>query len=265
MVFHYEALSAFRQTQTGPLANTLALNKPLNVMASVNLQDAPSQTTLQALWARAWPAGLPTAPQYPLGELPLTRYLRHWATVQPDHPAVIYYGHVMSFAELDRLSDAMARLLQSMGVGAGDRVAVFLPNCPQFHLAFYGILKLGAVHVPVGPMSKSYELLHELEDSGATLLITLDAFMPVVRQVRGQTELSAVLVTGYADVRADDPVLPLPEAMRAPRQHCDDAVELMPALAQWLAAFEASAAFAQVMEKHPVWPGVAGGLAPGAL
>lgn len=190
-------------------------------MASVNLQDAPSQAMLHAFWAKAWPAGMPTSPQYPLGELPLTDYLRHWATVQPDHPAVIYYGHVMSFAELDRLSDAMARLLQSMGVGAGDRVAVFLPNCPQFHLAFYGILKLGAVHVPVGPMSKSYELLHELEDSGATLLITLDAFMPVVRQVRGQTELSAVLVTGYADVRADDPVLPLPEAMRAPRQHCE--------------------------------------------
>ncbi len=203
-------------------------------MVSVNLQEAPSQAMLQALWARAWPAGLPTAPQYPLGELPLTSYLRHWARVQPDHPAVIYYGHVLSFAALDRLSDAMARLLQTMGVGTGDRVAVFLPNCPQFHLAFYGILKLGAVHVPVGPMSKSYELLHELQDSGATLLITLDAFMPVVRQVRAQTELSAVLVTGYADVRADDPVLPLPEAMRAPRQHCEDAVELMPALAQWL-------------------------------
>ncbi len=203
-------------------------------MASVNLQDAPSQTMLHALWAKGWPPGMPTAPQYPLGELPLTRYLRHWANVQPDHPAVIYYGHVLSFAALDRLSDAMARLLQSMGVGAGDRVAVFLPNCPQFHLAFYGILKLGAVHVPVGPMSKSYELLHELQDSGATLLITLDAFMPVVRQVRAQTELRAVLVTSYADVRADDPVLPLPEAMRASRQHCDDAVELMPALAQWL-------------------------------
>ena len=75
---------------------------------------------LHALWANAWPADLPTSPQYPLGELPLTDYLRHWATVQPDHPAVIYYGHVMSFAELDRLSDAMARLLQWPGVGASN-------------------------------------------------------------------------------------------------------------------------------------------------
>lgn len=56
----------------------------------------------------------------------------------------------------------------------GDRVAVFLPNMPQYHMVFFGILKAGAVHVPVSPMSRAFELAHELNDTDAVLLVALD-------------------------------------------------------------------------------------------
>ena len=79
----------------------------------------------------AWPAQSAQAPVYPLGEKSLTEYLRHWAETTPDKPAVRFYGHDLSYAELDDLSDRFAALLIEQEVRPGDRVAVFMPNCPQ--------------------------------------------------------------------------------------------------------------------------------------
>ena len=187
--------------------------------------------TLHSLWNKAWPAGANTAPHYPHGEQSVTEYLRTWARLQPDKPAVIHYGHTLSYAELDAASDRFAALLAAHGIGPGDRVAVFLPNLPQYHLVFFGILKLGAVHVPVSPMSRAFELAHELTDTGALALVALDELMPVVREVRAESSLRQVFVTGFADLLPAEPTVPLPEAMRAPRIACPDAIELMPALA----------------------------------
>ena len=161
----------------------------------------------------------------------MTEYLRTWARLQPDKPAVLHYGHTLTYAELDDASDRFAALLAAHGIVPGDRVAVFLPNLPQYHLVFFGILKLGAVHVPVSPMSRAFELAHELGDTGALALVALDGLMPVVREVRAASSLRHVFVTGFADLLPAQPTVPLPDAMRAPRIACPDAIELMPALA----------------------------------
>src|SRR4029078_6331955 len=87
---------------------------------------------LRTLWRTNWPKGVPDAPRYPLGEIPLTGYLREWAQRTPDKPAVLFYGREVSYAEPDRLSDRFAAWLARHGVQRGDRIAVFLPNCPQF-------------------------------------------------------------------------------------------------------------------------------------
>ena len=190
---------------------------------------------LHSLWRKAWPAGANNAPHYPHGEQPLTEYLRTWARRVPDKPAVIHYGYSLSYAQLDVASDQFAALLASHGVVPGDRVAVFLPNLPQFHIAFFGILKLGAVHVPVSPMSLAFELAHELTDTGAVALVALDALMPVVREVLADashtTSVQQVFVTGFADLLPATPTLPVHDSLRAPRIPCPDAIELMPALA----------------------------------
>ena len=186
---------------------------------------------LQGLWTKAWPAGANTAPHYPHGEQPVTEYLRIWARLQPDKPAVVHYGHTLSYAELDAASDRFAALLAAHGIAPGDRVAVFLPNLPQYPIVFFGILKLGAVHVPVSPMSRAFELAHELTDTGALALVALDELMPVVREVRADSSLRQVFVTGFADLLPAEPTVPVPESMRNPRITCPDAIELMPAIA----------------------------------
>ena len=166
---------------------------------------------MRALWRKAWPKGVPHEPQYPHGEVALSEYLRAWAKRQPTHPAVIFYGNVLSYAELDRQSDRFAALLAAKAVGRGDRVAVFLPNCPQFHIVFFGILKLGAVHVPVSPLSRAFELEYELNDTDAEVIVALDQLVEVVDQVRSKTNLREVIVTSFADVLPANPAIPVPD------------------------------------------------------
>ena len=186
---------------------------------------------LQTLYRQAWPKDANTAPHYPHGEQPLTEYLRTWARVHPTKPAVVHYGHVLSYADLDAASDRFAALLAAHGVQPGERVAVFLPNMPQYHIVFFGILKAGAVHVPVSPMSRAFELAHELTDTQAVLLVALDELMPVVREVRAQSSLRTVFVTGFADTLPAMATVPVHDSLRGARIACPDAIELMPALA----------------------------------
>ncbi|UGV27654.1 acyl-CoA synthetase [Rhodopseudomonas boonkerdii] len=186
---------------------------------------------LHELWAKAWPKGTPNTPQYPHGEVALTEYLRIWARLQPQKPAVIFYGHVTSYADLDRQSDRFAALLMAKGVRKGDRVAVFMPNCPQFHIAFFGILKLGAIHVPVSPLSRAFELAYELNDTDAEVIVALDQLAQVVDQVRGETKLREVIVTSFADVIPSEPTIPVPDSIRGPRIAVPGTTDLLPALA----------------------------------
>jgi fatty-acyl-CoA synthase len=194
-------------------------------------EEADYLAALHELWDKAWPEGTPRKPQYPHGEIPLTEYLRAWAKMRPDHPAVIFYGHVTTYAELDTQSDRFAALLMQRGVGKGDRVAVFLPNCPQFHIVFFGILKLGAIHVPVSPLSRAFELAYELNDTDAEVIVALDHLASVVAQVRGETRLREVIVTSLAEVIPATPTIPVPESVRAPRVPVTGATDLLPALA----------------------------------
>jgi fatty-acyl-CoA synthase len=197
--------------------------------AALNEKDYLDQ--VHALWRKAWPKGAAREPQYLHGEVALTEYLRAWAKKQPEHPAVIFYGHVMSYADLDKQSDRFAALLVSKGVKKGDRVAVFMPNCPQFHIVFFGILKLGAVHVPVSPLSRAFELSYELNDTDAEVIVAQDQLIETVNQVKGETKLREIIVTSFADVIPAKPTIPVPDSLRAPRVAIPGATDLLPALA----------------------------------
>ncbi|MFF7976244.1 AMP-binding protein [Streptomyces sp. NPDC007905] len=114
---------------------------------------------------RVWPASVPRV-VYPLGQRPLTHHLVHWAQRHPDRVAITFYGEQITYATLKDLTARLCGWLQRGGVRPGDRVGVFLPNCPQFIVAMLGILRAGAVHVPVNPMFREHELRHELADAG---------------------------------------------------------------------------------------------------
>jgi len=194
------------------------------------MQEQQYLDDLRQRQAEAWPAGKPTEPQYPLGQRPLTDYLRHWAVQRPDRPAIEFYGHRTTYAELDEQSDRCAALLQSLGIAPGDRVAVFMPNCPQLHIAFYGILKAGAVHAPVSPMAKGMELSYQLKDSGATAIICFDQLLPVVREIREQTDIKQIISTSLSELRPVSPPIPVPDLLHAPKLEVTDSIDLLSAL-----------------------------------
>src|SRR5207249_8243605 len=86
-----------------------------------------------------------------------------------------------------------------LGIRKGDRVAIALPNIPQYPIAFYGTLRAGAVVVPTNPLYTEHEMQHQMADAGARVLIMLEDFYPTVRKVRSQTALEHIILTSPAD------------------------------------------------------------------
>ncbi len=195
-----------------------------------SLLDDPLVRDLADLQQRHWPAGVPREAVHPFGVIPLSDYLRRWAAQQPDKAAVIFYGATTTYGELDALSDRCAALLHSHGVRPGDRVAVMLGNCPQFHIVFFAILKLGAVHVPVNPLFKEQEMLYELNDSGATVLVVLDQLAEMAGKVLPKTGVKTTFVTSFQDALPAQPTLPVPPSILTPHTVPTGMHDLMPAV-----------------------------------
>ncbi|WP_313072974.1 AMP-binding protein [Melaminivora sp.] len=148
---------------------------------------------------------------------PLHEHLRRHARTMPGATAVRWYGRAITWAELDAASDAFAARLQALGVHKGEPVALFMNNCPQYLMAHYGIQKIGAIVCPCGPLNKEHELQYQLADLGARVLVAADGLLPVVDQVRAQTQLEHVFVVRYADLLPETPSLPLPPELLAGR------------------------------------------------
>jgi long-chain acyl-CoA synthetase len=108
--------------------------------------------------------------------------------------AMIFKGHRISYGEFNRLVNQFAAALQQLGVKPGDRVAVHLPNCPQYPITYYAILRVGGIVVPCNPLYQSHEMLHQLNDSGAEIIITLSSLYPLIKSIRSETPLRHVIV-----------------------------------------------------------------------
>jgi long-chain acyl-CoA synthetase len=157
------------------------------------------------------------------------------ALADPAKPAIVWYGREISYGELARLIDACAAVLAGMGVRQGDRVALFMQNCPQYIVAHFGIQKLGAIACPCSPLFKSHELAYQLADLEPAVVVAADVLYPVVEAVREQARIDQVLLVHYQDLLPPEPTYPVPEEMRAPRAIADPAMD-------FLARLEAAAA-----------------------
>lgn len=179
-------------------------------MINLSVEDKAYFERLNSLHSSIWPDSVPDRPYYVHGEASLSTYLQSWARQEPERTAIVFYGARISYAELNALSDCCAALLARHGVHAGDRVAVIMGNCPQFLIAFHGILKLGAVYVPVNPMFKEAELVHELGDAGARVAIAVDYFAPLLMAVKDRLGLESVFTTRLGEMLPAQPELSLP-------------------------------------------------------
>ncbi len=161
-------------------------------------QSAPDDSILSSRpWIRHYEEGIPAELTIP--DQPLTWLLDRTVSKYPDHTAFIYYGTRLSYAQFNSLANRFASGLQRLGVKKGDRVAIALPNVPQYPIAFYGALRTGAVIVPTNPLYTEREMQHQLADSGALVIVMLDMFYPVVRAVRSNTALEHIIITSPAD------------------------------------------------------------------
>lgn len=127
----------------------------------------------------------------------LARTLEETAVRYRKREAVRFENRVYTYQELDEEASRVAGGLASLGIGKGDRVAVMLPNIPEFVFSFFGIQKLGAVAVPFNTMYKGREISFILRDSGAKAIICLSNFSPLIQEIQGECpELAHIIVTG---------------------------------------------------------------------
>ena len=163
----------------------------------------------------AWPMGLPRNLYYPA--VPIYTVLDDTARRAPDRTALIFFDRPMTYLELRDLADRFAAALVDAGVKRGDRVAVNLPNCPQFAVAYYGLLKAGAVFVPVSPLLAPQEVEYQLKDAGAESIITLDLLYEKIEPVLDamRLQLRYVVCLGDALLPPASPIRMPPRGTRA--------------------------------------------------
>ncbi len=127
----------------------------------------------------------------------LGRLLQDAAKKQKKRPALFFDGNPISYAEVEEASNKVANGLKSLGVRKGDRVAIMLPNIPEFVYTLFGIEKLGAVAVPFNTLYKGREITHILNDSGAVAIVALTNFASLLNEVRDDCpDLRHVITTG---------------------------------------------------------------------
>ena len=134
---------------------------------------------------------------------PLHEILSTTAAEMPDAPATAFMGATLTFGEIKRRADRFSTAMQRLGVVEGDRVGIMLPNCPQYIIAAFATLRLGAVVVNINPIYTAREVLNVANDSGIKLLITLDRLAPLALDVRAQTGIEHIVVTSLLEYSAD--------------------------------------------------------------
>jgi long-chain acyl-CoA synthetase len=157
-------------------------------------------------WLKAYEPGVPEDIPYPEGML-VHHVLEHAAAQFPNRPATIFpaalgkdlYEGRLSYRDLERAANRFANGLIALGVQKGDRVALILPNSPQFLIAFFGALKAGAVVIAFNPLYTAHEIERQLIDCGAETVVTMTKFYPQVKQVQANTLVTRVIATNIKE------------------------------------------------------------------
>ncbi len=147
---------------------------------------------LERPWFKFWPEGVPKTLDYP--NVPLHTLLEGSAKEFPKKTCIIFFGKRITYSELSNLVDRFATALHRLGIRKGDVVALYLPNMPQFVIAYYAVLKLGGIVSGVSPLVVERELEFQLTDSEAKAIVLLDALYPRFEKVWEKTQVKFAVV-----------------------------------------------------------------------
>ena len=154
---------------------------------------------MDKLWLSHYPAGVP-AEIDPAQYASLVALMEESFQRYADRTAYRYMGQDYTFGEVEQQSRAFAAWLQAQGLKPGERVALMMPNVPQYPIAVAGVLRAGGVVVNVNPLYTPRELQHQLQDAGARMLVILENFAHVYQQVRAQVPVERVVLASMGEM-----------------------------------------------------------------
>ena len=157
-------------------------------------------------WIGSYDEGMPTSIDFP--DIPLHQFIKdttgriphHTALVTPAAlPVVGRRGKEVTYAELDRASDAMAAALVDLGLKKGDRAAIVMPNSVAFVISFYAILKAGGVVVATNPTYPAKKMAEQMDDCDAEFVLTMTLFYPLIKQIQPRTKIKTVIAANIKE------------------------------------------------------------------
>src|SRR5207244_4827478 len=155
-------------------------------------------------WLAGYPEGVPSTLE-PYPEKSLYSLLEESAERFGDRPALAFFGNHITYTQLKRDVERFSAALASLGVEKGDRVGLLLPNCPQYVIAYYATVRIGAVIVGNNPLYTHRELAHQLNDAGCDVVVVLDQLHHNLEAIKDEVNIARVVVTGLEDY------MPLPK------------------------------------------------------
>jgi len=148
-------------------------------------------------WFKHYESEVPKSIDYP--DMPLSQFLENAAEKYPDQACTIFKGSIITYAEMDELTNRLAGALAAMGVKKGTPVGIFMPNSPQFVMAFYAILKAGGIVVATNPLYTGREIEHQMKDSGTEIMLVMSNFYSLIKEVQPQTPIKKLIVTNIKE------------------------------------------------------------------
>jgi long-chain acyl-CoA synthetase len=191
---------------------------------------------MEKTWLKQYPEGVPATidvAQYPSLVALMEESFRKYGAL----PAYRFMGRVLTFAQVDEASRALAAFLQAQGLERGDRIAIMMPNVPQYPVAVAAILRAGYVVVNVNPLYTPREVEHQLKDSGAKAIVIVENFAATLQQVMGAVPTKKIIISGVGDMLGFPKGLIVNYVVRnvkkaVPAFHLPGAVKFNDALAQ---------------------------------
>src|SRR3954467_5267742 len=154
---------------------------------------------MERIWLKSYPPGVPqTIDPGEYGSL--VELFEKNILAYGDRPAFHCMGKTITFSELDAHARNFGAWLQAKGLKKGARVAIMMPNCLQYPIAMFGVLRAGCVVVNVNPLYTARELEHQVNDAGAEAIVILENFASVLEQVRSRTPLKHVVITSLGEM-----------------------------------------------------------------